>query len=165
MSMSERPTAKVFLQPGELLVTKEPTVITTVLGSCVSVTMHSPGTGVGGICHALLPKDGGGSRSEPFRFVDKAVSYMLAAFRKLGVERKDIEVKLFGGSDVLPVSSYMPTVGEQNVEEAFEIIERERLRLLAHDVRGEHGRKILFHTGTGEILLKRVKKSDTWSVS
>ena len=157
--------ATVFLMPGELFVTREPTMISTVLGSCVSVAMFSPRFKVGGMCHALLPENGAISGSDPQRFVDHAIVHMVREFAKLGIQRKDILVKLFGGSDVLPTANSAVTVGTQNVKKAREIIKREKLRLVAQDVRGEQGRKILFNTVTGEILLKRVTKQDIRSVS
>jgi len=163
MKRDNAPT--VFLMPGELFVAREPTIISTILGSCVSVTMFSPRFKVGGMCHALLPEDEASSGSDPRRFVDNAIVHMVREFHKLGIQRKDILVKLFGGSDVLPTANSESTVGTQNVKKAREIIKREKLRLVAQDVRGEQGRKIFFNTCTGEILLKRVAKQDIRSVS
>jgi chemotaxis protein CheD len=152
------PSARIFLYPGELCVTREPTIVSTVLGSCVSVTMFHPRLKVGAMCHAMLPENGASSASEAFRFVDHAMLHMLEEFTRLGVRHDEIEVKLFGGSDVIAALSAAATIGEQNVEKALEIIDKERLRLFARDVRGEQGRKIFFHTHTGGVLLKRIKK-------
>ena len=157
-------TSTVCLMPGELFVAREPTIITTILGSCVSVAMFSPRFKTGAMCHALLPENGSTPGSDPLRFVDHAILHMIGEFSKLGIQRKDIQVKLFGGSDVLATVNDAVTVGTQNVIKAFEIIEREKLRLVAQDVRGEQGRKIFFNTCTGEILLKRVGKQDIRSV-
>ena len=133
-------------------------MISTVLGSCISVTMFFRRFRIGAMCHALLPGKEGGAESDPFRFVDHAITHMVREFVRLGVRKRDIEVKLFGGSDVLITRDKNATVGNQNVRRAFEIIEREGLTLLARDVRGEVGRKIFFNTGTGEILLRRIKQ-------
>ena len=48
---------KVFLKPGEIYVGREPAEVSTILGSCISVTMFSEGLKLGAICHALLPGD------------------------------------------------------------------------------------------------------------
>ncbi len=112
------------------------------------------------MCHAMLPGKDSASEPDTFRFVDRAMVHMLEEFSKRGIRRDEIEVKLFGGSDMVEVLRNSATVGEQNVEKALEIIDRERLRLCARDVRGDRGRKIFFHTHTGGILLKRIKKSD-----
>ena len=44
-----------YLKPGEMHLAMEPTVISTLLGSCVSVTMFHPQRRIGAICHGLLP--------------------------------------------------------------------------------------------------------------
>jgi chemotaxis protein CheD len=150
------PSARLFLYPGEVCFTREPTIVSTVLGSCVSITMYHPLSKTGAMCHAMLPEHRRSSEPEPFRFVDSAVDHMIDTFRKLGIRKDEIEVKLFGGSDVVEVLTDAVTVGEQNVEKALEIIDREHLSLAAKDVRGERGRKIFFHTHTGGILLKRL---------
>jgi chemotaxis protein CheD len=165
MVSTPQAASKVFLKPGELFITYEPTVISTVLGSCISVTMFNPRFKVGGMCHALLPTAQSASGHDAFRFVDRAIPYMIEEFARFGIKRKDIEVKLFGGSDVLSTiggENAPATVGNQNVRRALEVIEKERLVLLAEDVRGEEGRKILFHTHTGNILLKRIRKTESY---
>ncbi len=157
----------VFLKPGEVFIAREPTVVSTVLGSCVSVTMFNPRYMVGGMCHALLPGSGEASDIDVFRFVDTAIIYLVEGFTSLGIKRADIEVKLFGGSDVLDTragENIPATVGTQNVERAREVIRRERLILVAEDVRGKQGRKLFFHTHTGDVLLKRIRKTQFYGV-
>jgi chemotaxis protein CheD len=48
------------------------------------------------------------------------------------------------------------SIGRQNIEMAEKILLSEGLTLKAKDVGGTGGRKILFYTGTGEVLLKRL---------
>ncbi len=45
-----------YLRPGELHIADHPGIVTTVLGSCVSVTMFSRRREVGAICHGLMPE-------------------------------------------------------------------------------------------------------------
>lgn len=150
--------AKVYLKPGELYFAATPTIVSTVLGSCVSITMHEPKNQISSICHALLPEEI--IPGEPFRYVDASIDAMLRMFNRSGVKKKDIEVKLFGGADILPPSEYNypgMTVGKQNILRAQQIITRLKLNLLASDVGGTRGRKIFFLTHTGEIYLQRLR--------
>ncbi len=151
---------KVFLKPGEWFFAEIPTVVATVLGSCVSITMFSSAHRCGAICHAVLPEEN--TPGDAYRYVDASIMGMLRNFDRHGIKRSQIEVKLFGGSDVLPIRDCtretVATVGSQNIDTALRIIERDRLRLVTSDVGGVQGRKILFHTYTGEILLKRLRK-------
>ena len=46
---------KLFLYPGQLVVTKDAMEITTILGSCVSVCLFDPIRRIAGMNHFLLP--------------------------------------------------------------------------------------------------------------
>jgi chemotaxis receptor (MCP) glutamine deamidase CheD len=52
------------------------------------------------------------------------------------------------------------SVGQLNICTAFQVLEMERLRVAASDVGGLRGRKILFSAHTGEVFLRRLRKSD-----
>lgn len=148
----------IYLRPGEHFFTVTPAIVSTVLGSCVSITMHNPKDQMSAICHAVLPEEI--ISGEPYRYVDSSIAAMLRMFDRYGVAKSDIEVKLFGGSDILPPSENCyreMTVGKQNIIQAQQSIEREQLKLLAYDVGGTLGRKLFFHTHTGEIYLKRLR--------
>ena len=49
------PLEEVFLNPGELVFSKKPVVLKTVLGSCVAVCLHDTEHHWGAMCHYLLP--------------------------------------------------------------------------------------------------------------
>ncbi len=76
-AMEDAPAA-VSLRPGQIHFAKEPAVVSTVLGSCVSVTMHCARLEIGAICHALFPAGVPAEDVEPFRYVDRSVEAMVA---------------------------------------------------------------------------------------
>jgi chemotaxis protein CheD len=79
----------------------------------------------------------------------------------LGARRGELQVKLFGGGDVLVTGEFAaPTVGSQNKLAALRTLEEENLTLTASDLGGDHGRVIYFNTGTGEVLLRRLQPSE-----
>lgn len=47
---------QVYLKPGELYIAQEPTIILTILGSCIGATFWNRRLGVGALCHAMLPR-------------------------------------------------------------------------------------------------------------
>lgn len=158
MNSPSIPTLSIYLRPGEVYLADKPSVVTTVLGSCISVTMFSNRLKTGAICHALLPE---GSPDEAFRYVDGSIYYMLARLTSLGVTRREIEVKMFGGSDLLTSSENMAVkVGGRNIQVAKEVLKAEGLSLAKEDVGGLAGRKILFHTHTGDVWLKRLRRNE-----
>ncbi len=152
------------LQPGELYLARGPAILRTILGSCVSVTFWSKRLGAGALCHGVLPRcprvwPPGSSVSDGHRYVDFSVRHLAEQFDALGARRDELEVKLFGGADVLPVLSARgdkPTVGALNCQAAREAIEEEGLVAIASDLGGTRGRKIHFHTGSGEVLVYRL---------
>ncbi len=156
----------VYLKAGELCFFRKSTLVITVLGSCLAVTMHSPRASAGCICHALLPsceRQGAciGCK-ERFRYVDCAIRAMVKHFERLGVERSELEVKCFGGANIFRrgAGAAALSVGRQNIVAAKKIIRSEGLTLAAEDVGGRAGRKIFFYTDTGEVLLKRLRAAD-----
>ncbi len=168
MVISEE-VAQIHLNPGAIHISEEPALISTLLGSCVAVTMFSPRLKAGAMCHGLLPACKGEKpcRCEKHcragvRYVGCSIRRMLEWFVQQGVGRGEIDVKVFGGADMFGgrENSATVSVGEQNIVMAFQVLEEERLRISASDVGGAKGRKIFFHTATGEVLLKRLHKSD-----
>ena len=150
----------VYLKPGELHYAEKPTLVTTVLGSCVSVIMYNKRFCIGAICHALLPA-GNCLDGERFRYVECSVRRMIEMFATAGIGPNEIEVKLFGGSDILATpqeGARAKTIGRQNIESALAIIEAEGLSVTSSDLGGFTGRKIFFYTHTGEVLLKRQRR-------
>ncbi len=154
----------VHLRAGEMHYADRPTLVVTVLGSCLSVVLYNRRLGIGGICHGMLPSCGKqrtcrGGCTEKFRYVDCAIREMVKIFGRSGVERNEIEVKCFGGADMFSRPIEKPgllSVGRQNTETAEEVMKSEGLTLVTRDVGGLQGRKILFYTHTGEVLLKRL---------
>ncbi len=159
-------TDRVYLKPGELFTAERPTIVTTVLGSCVAITMFVERLGVGSICHAMLPRNPPSNATDTFRYVDSSILYMIEELVAAGIRKDEVEVKLMGGADVLDrVDGSPASVGQQNIEEAMGIIRKEGLKLAACDVGGELGRKIVFYVHTGKVLLKRITKNhlEAWS--
>jgi len=148
---------KVFLKPGEFYMGEKSAVISTILGSCLSITMFNARLGIGGICHALLPNDSELKKGKEFHFVDGSISYMLNEFEKTGIKRNEIEVKVFGGANIND-TAHKKTVGQANIEAALTIISGNDLKVLTYDFGGTLGRKIIFYTHTRRVLLKKLEK-------
>ncbi len=149
----------IYLKPGEMHVSSKPSVVTTVLGSCVAITLHCRRIGAGAICHALLPY--GDCGSEGLKYVNCSIQLMIRRLAKYGTKQSEIEAKLFGGSDILSLmeGSARKTIGRQNIEMAQEILKTEGIHLIASNVGGTRGRKLFFYTHTGEVLLKHHRRN------
>lgn len=157
----------IHLKAGEMHYSVRPSLVVTVLGSCLSVTMHAPRLGIGGICHSLLPlcedrRRCTGGCAEGFRYVDCSIRRMIRLFDKAGAARSELEVKCFGGADLFSRPIEKPnllSIGRQNAATAEKILKHEGLRIRKKDVGGLHGRKIYFYSHTGEVLLRRLTRT------
>jgi chemotaxis protein CheD len=155
----------VYLRPGEMFLAREPTTIRTLLGSCVGVTFWSERLGIGALCHAMLPRSPKHSskRLSPevgYRYVDFSIRDIARKFDELGARRSEVQVKLFGGADVLlgdPRPLDRPTVGSMNCDSALDVLGAEGFQVMASSLRGTAGLTIHFDTGNGEVQLRRLK--------
>ena len=151
-------THNIYLKPGEVVVVRKPVLISTVLGSCVSVTMFSPDRKFGAICHATLPDSAG--NSDDLRYVDTALNHIYLRAVECGAG-SNLVVKLFGGARMLNVGNVEMTgftVGEQNVARALEVISSWGLTVASVDTGGFVGRKLYFCTRNGDVYLRRMRQ-------
>jgi chemotaxis protein CheD len=153
-------SSNVFLKPGEAVVSRNPILVSTILGSCVSVTMFSPALGVGAICHAMFPN--AAPLQESLAYVEPALRHIHRKMMEYGATGT-IEVKLFGGAAVLGGggrTDLPKSVGEQNLASAKRVLEELRLPIAKADTGGNRGRKLLFSIKTGDVYLRRLRPSD-----
>ncbi len=140
-----------------------PTLVQTVLGSCVSVCFFCRTGGFGAVFHAVLPEAAKfGYKTDPdqdYKFVDESIAILFERLRRRGVRRRDLECKVFGGANFL--FSREMGVGKRNVQAAYESLARLRLRVCASNVGGDRGRKILFASHTGEVYLKFLNEKES----
>jgi len=157
----------VHLRIGEGIVTAGDMLISTVLGSCVSVSFFHAGSGLAGIFHAMLPEHAGykDAGKTPCKFVDSAILLIYEQFRRRGVANRDMEIKLFGGAFSMgqggPASARsLVDVGSRNVEVARVMLGRLGLSVSRENVLGDRGRKLVFDTRSGEIWLKMLGRAE-----
>jgi chemotaxis protein CheD len=143
----------VFISQGELYCTATPTVISTVLGSCISVCLWDSKRGIGGMNHFVLPYAQGRGRS--LRYGDVAVEALVQKMLALGSYPQDIEAKLFGGASAMP-SPQSQAVGDGNLAVAIDVLERAGITLSARSTGGSNGCVIHFQTASGEVLVRRL---------
>ncbi|SHJ37056.1 chemotaxis protein CheD [Malonomonas rubra DSM 5091] len=157
MSLPCRSLDKIFLHPGELAIAVEPTEITTVLGSCVSLVLYSPRLRIGAMCHITMPN---GTEIKPGKYADQTIEFLLAEFQRKGIKRRETIVKLFGGADMFSTKDNrrIGTIGAENVRSAIATLNRSGYEPMVTDIGGPQGRKLIFYSDTGEVLRKWVKK-------
>lgn len=148
---------RIFLSPGDVACAAEPTLITTVLGSCVAVTLWDSERHVGGVNHFVLPP--GPMPRSSARYGDVAMVELLLGMERLGTSRRSLRAKVFGGASVLTASDE-DSVGAANVRFALDVLERRRIAVAARRVGGQRGRLLIFNTATGDAFVRFVAESE-----
>lgn len=133
-------------------------LISTVLGSCVSVCLWDRRTKLAAMNHYLLP----GSPEDHTGDVNRgyySIHVMVRSLRNRQVDLQDVEAKIFGGSNSLYQKNDIYKIGERNVLMAFELLRQCGITVAAHHVGGAYGRKIVFNSATGKVRMRLLKKS------
>ena len=147
----------ISIHIGEYHASREPTVVNTVLGSCVAVCLFDPESRIGGVNHILLPgKADMGHFDVSARYGINAMELLINRMLGIGADRSRLVAKVFGGAHVIPAISPENGTGEKNVAFVMAFLEKEKICVLSKDVGGSDSRRIYFHTDTGHVFLKRV---------
>jgi len=146
----------VYLHPGRVFVSPDPTEVTTILGSCVAVCVFDPVLRVGGANHYLLPHRVGNGLSSA-RFGNVAVRKLIDGVLALGGRKENLQAKVFGGACMVDAfHGRQERLGTKNADLALRILREEGIRVVADDVGGRRGRKVIFHTDTGVVLVRLI---------
>jgi chemotaxis protein CheD len=160
MSPATRSTAKgareMTIYIGDVYASGEPTIIKTLLGSCVAVCLWDPERRIGGMNHFLLPRSPNGSVVDPARFGVHAMDLLIGEMLKAGAERGRLRAKVFGGAHVLAMAEDEDGVPSQNISFALEFLRKDGFKLTGEDLGGYQPRRVHFHTDTGRAFVQRI---------
>ena len=123
----------------------EKTILTTILGSCVSTCISDPIAGVGGMNHFLLPGNKSGD-TQSIRYGLYAMELLINGLLKKGASKSRLTAKLFGGASM---SDGFGRIGEANGRFALEFLSNEGIPCVAQSLGGTHARRIRFTPTTG----------------
>lgn len=149
---------EIFLHPGELYFGKTPTIISTLLGSCVAVTLWHPREKIGGMCHVVLPESPEGKCE--MRYGDCAVAEFVKEAKKYHTSTHEYEVRLYGGSDMFP-GMQMPAgmkIGDRNIEKVKLLLKLYKFHIKEIDAGGSHSRKIKLDLDDGRVEIRKSSK-------
>ena len=154
MAVATKDTHKLFVYPGEIQVSAEPAIITTILGSCIAVCLWDEGTKIGGMNHFVLPLWNNDGIPSP-RYGNIAIPKLIEKLEILGANKKHFKAKIFGGGAVIKSASGTLNVGERNIELAQNTLSKLRIPIVGSSVGDTFSRKIWFDTGSGRIKMKK----------
>ncbi len=143
---------------GGICASKQPSVVRTVLGSCIAVCLRDPQLKVGGMNHFMLPSTSSGEAVSA-RYGVHAMELLINECMKYGADRRRLEAKVFGGGHVLKMRESDDNVPQKNIRFALHFLETEQIPIVARDLGGYQPREVIFFTDTGRTLLKRMTRT------
>lgn len=150
MAVEEAPES-VYLHPGQIYTASHAALVSTVLGSCVAVCLWDPVARIGGMNHFLLPSGKGP------RYGNEAMTQLLDDMVVRGASVSRIVAKVFGGACVIAgFTGPRKAIGTMNAEAALQFLSSYSIPVRAEQTGGRRGRKLLFHTGTGQAYVKEI---------
>lgn len=150
---------------GEYHASKRPTIIETLLGSCVAVCLIDPAQKIGGMNHILLPGEARiGDCNPASRYAVNAMELLINEIMALGGNRNLLVAKVFGGANVMSCISRANCMGMKNADFVLQFLELEGFPVSSRDLGGQDARRIYFRTDTGEVFLKRIPFSERLSL-
>lgn len=139
-----------YLYPSALHAPAVPCRVTTVLGSCVAVCLYDTKLKIGGINHYMLPLWNGDGLASP-KFGNVAIEKLYKAMILNRCNSDNIIAKVFGGANQ---SQGILDIGGRNIQIAHDTLKHLNIKIIAENTGGSVGRKLVFDTGTGQVLMK-----------
>ncbi len=131
-----------FINPGELIFSKKPVQIRTVLGSCVGVILYDKVRKFGGLVHYLLPNSP--DKEVSTKYGDVAVPTLINKFLQNGSRISDLEAHVVGGAFIIFDQSEIFFIGDRNIDIANQILKSNNIRIRSSNTGGEKGRRVLY---------------------
>lgn len=132
-----------------------PAAIQTVLGTSVAVSLWDAKRNFGGMNHFLFPRPETAEGATP-RYGVAATLGLIQMMVTAGAECEHMVAQIFGGARRASATAAQPSLGRLNVEAARDVLTQRGISIISEDVGGEMGRKVVFDTLTGHVMVIKV---------
>jgi chemotaxis protein CheD len=139
---------RYMIHQEQLLVVSEHSEIITILGSCVGVVLLDLTASVAGLNHYVLPLWDGVGLPSP-KYGNVSMEKLIEEMQRNGAKLDHIQAKVFGGSSMNISERF--GVGERNIQIALDILNDYKIPVIAKDIAGNRGRKLILDSKTGEV--------------
>jgi chemotaxis protein CheD len=139
-----------LLHPGYIFLNVEPSLISTVLGSNVAVSLWDRNKRYGGMVNYMYPVHGEGEPATS-RYGSVAIRHLAGMLAREGTKRKDIKAQIFGGAATEDHACI--DMAMKNVSMAKKIMQELRIDVVSEDTGGNMGRKIVYNTEKNEAVV------------
>jgi len=138
----------------KLEISSRPSLLRTILGSCIGICIYDRKKKIGGLAHILLPEKKDASQLE--KYADSAIPLLFTKLQKKGCTKENMTAKIAGGASMFKFKSKVSLgkIGENNIKKTKEILEEIGVPLVAEDVGGNQGRVVNFFLEDGRVKIK-----------
>ncbi|MCB9748361.1 MAG: chemotaxis protein CheD [Candidatus Omnitrophica bacterium] len=150
---------KCFIQAGQLAFSKDPSLICAVCGNGVLITLRDRIQKVGGVVHCIYPQSYRWSKPTNYH-VDIAIYSLFSNLKNYNVIHRNLEAQLLGGGHLRGLNKKR---AEKVIKGVRKILGKHNINIVSEDVGGNLGRKIIFNTESGELVIhktRQIRKTD-----
>lgn len=128
------------------------------LGSCIGLCLFDPVVKLAAVAHIVLPEAKSSGTSDPGKYADTAVPYLIGEMAKKGAVKHRLRAAIVGGAQlfVFAGAGNSLNVGERNIAAVKRHLSDSKIRVLAEDVGGKAGRTLLVDAKTGDVRIRKL---------
>ena len=145
----------VILRAGDFHFAGGHTRLSTLLGSCVSITLWHPRQRIGGMCHYMMTeRPPVAERALDGRYASEAFALFLQHVEQARTRPSEYQAKLFGGANMFARGAEdSMDIGARNIEYGRRFLTAHHIALIAEHVGGNGRRKLHFDVWSGDVWL------------
>lgn len=151
----------IHVHIGEVKTGKGDDKLQALLGSCVGIALLWPNKNIYGLAHCLLSESPKKSFVISGRYVDQAISSLLALMHIHKEDYSQIRAVVTGGGNMTMPEDTEPNklVGATNVKVALKCLFELGIEIVHEETGGMEGRKITVHCSTGKYSIDKIPRT------
>lgn len=165
---------EIYLLPGEFHFGDKNSRITTLLGSCIAITLWHPQKLIGGMCHYMLPSPTFRKDQQTLngKYAEDAIEMFMKEIKSAGTMPHEYQVKIFGGGAMFAsetitttncIPSYNGCIKSSNCKQiscknrliAPFLLQQNGFNITNHDLGGTQHRKVIFELWSGDVWQRK----------
>lgn len=153
MGESDIQLFEYYLLTGYIFLNPEPSLISTVVGTSVAVSLWDQNKNYGGMANYLYPY-AKVRETATSQYGNVAVRYLLKMLMEAGTKEQDIKAQIFGGAETSAPGG--KKIARDNIRVVKNILRKFGIQVVSEDVGGCLGRKIVYNTMKNEAIVYKV---------
>jgi chemotaxis protein CheD len=146
---------RIALNIGDVAVSTTPSVLETILGSCVAICLWDAKRKVAGMNHFMMPYMTD-TLKDPMLCGPESIRALIAKVVSMGSDINELKAKVFGGGNVVELLNSGTQIGKENVRAAKETLADYNIPVIKEFTGNDFGIKVFFYSDSGRAFVKRL---------